>query len=55
LKAGDVITKIDGNTVTSAQSLVGYVRRYTGGQEVSVTYVRDGVENTAKVTLQSEH
>ena len=54
LKAGDVITKIDGNTVTSAQSLVGYVRRYTGGQEVSVTYVRDGVENTAKVTLQSE-
>jgi trypsin family serine protease len=55
LKAGDVITKIDGNTVTSAQSLVGYVRRYMGGQEVSVTYVRDGVENTAKVTLQSEH
>ena len=55
LKAGDVITKIDGSTVTSAQSLVGYVRRYTGGQEVSVTYVRDGVENTAKVTLQSEH
>ena len=55
LKAGDVITKIDGNTVTSAQSLVGYVRRYTGGQEVSVTYVRDGVENTAKVTLQSEN
>lgn len=54
LRAGDVITAVDGNTVTSAQSLVGYVRRYMGGQEVTVTYVRDGVENNVKVTLQSE-
>lgn len=54
LRAGDVITAVDDNTVSSAQSLVGYVRRYMGGQEVKVTYVRDGVENTVHVKLQSE-
>ena len=55
LRAGDVITAVDGNTVSSAQSLVGYVRRYMGGQEVKVTYVRDGVENSVQVKLQSEN
>lgn len=55
LRAGDVITAVDDNTVSSAQSLVGYVRRYMGGQEVKVTYVRDGVENTVHVKLQSEN
>ena len=55
LRAGDVITAVDDNTVSSAQSLVGYVRRYMGGQEVKVTYVRDGVQNTVQVKLQSEN
>ena len=54
LRKGDVITAVDGNTVTSAKSLVGYIRRYTGGSNVTVTYVRDGVSHDVQVTLQSD-
>ena len=54
LKAGDVITAVDGNAVESGKSLTGYIRRYTGGDHVSIEYVRDGKLTSADVTLQSQ-
>lgn len=51
LEAGDVITKINNHRVISDSSLTGYVRWYMPGDKVTITYVRDGVEKTATVTL----
>lgn len=53
LKKGDVILAVDSNAVTSAKSLTGFIRTYKGGDQVTITYVRDGKKETATVTLQS--
>lgn len=51
LQAGDVITKIDDDTVGGAESLTGYVRTYASGDEVTLTVVRDGSEQQITATL----
>lgn len=51
LQEGDVITELDGKAVGGAESLVGLVRAEGVGTSVPVTYVRDGQEQTAQVTL----
>jgi putative serine protease PepD len=54
LEKGDVITKIDDTAITSADSLVATVRSYRPGDEVTVTYTRDGQTGTAKLKLDSD-
>ena len=54
LEKGDVITKIDDTAITSADSLVATVRSYRPGDEVTVTYLRDGDTGTAKLKLDSD-
>ena len=54
LEEGDVITKIDDTTITSADSLVATIRSYRPGDEVTVTYERDGEEDTTTLTLDSD-
>ncbi|WP_127571555.1 S1C family serine protease [Georgenia faecalis] len=51
LRAGDVITAIDGKTVNGAESLTGYVRQYSSGDAVTLTVVRDGDAAQVDVTL----
>ena len=51
LRAGDVIVKIDDDTVGGAESLTGYVRTYASGDEVTLTVVRDGAEQEITATL----
>ncbi|GII84944.1 hypothetical protein Ssi03_29340 [Sphaerisporangium siamense] len=51
LKAGDVITKLDGKAVSGAETVVGAVRGYRPGTKVTVTYVRNGATATVTVTL----
>ncbi len=54
LHDGDVVTKVDGATVTTWESLVDKVRS-AGAREVTLTYRRDGEERTSRVDLvQSE-
>jgi membrane-associated protease RseP (regulator of RpoE activity) len=53
LKTGDVITAIDGDTVTSAGALRSEVQAKKSGDDISVAYTRDGESNTVKVTLTS--
>jgi putative serine protease PepD len=51
LKAGDVVTQVDGETVTSADDLTAAVLARQPGDTVSITVERDGSTKTLKVTL----
>ncbi|MGX6448954.1 S1C family serine protease [Patulibacter sp. S7RM1-6] len=51
LKTGDVITKVGGTAVKGAEALGVAVDAHAPGDEVQVTYVRDGKTRTATVKL----
>jgi serine protease Do len=51
LKPGDVITKLNGDTIAAARDLSRRVGDMDPGTKVKLTYVRDGKENTVDVTL----
>jgi S1-C subfamily serine protease len=48
---GDIIIKVDGQTVKTADELSSIVGRHKAGDTVSVTFVRDRKTRTAQVTL----
>ena len=54
LETGDVITQVDDKLITSSDELVATVRGYRPGDEVEVTYRRDGEEQTTTITLGSD-
>ncbi len=49
LKEGDVITKVGDTDVKSAADLIGAIRSHDPGDDVTVTYTRDG--SSAQVTV----
>lgn len=53
IKKGDIVTKINNIKVTSGPEMVEQVTRYKPGDKISVTYLRDGKENTATLTLKN--
>ncbi|MHC2990583.1 deoxyribonuclease HsdR, partial [Pontibacter sp. HJ8] len=53
LKAGDVITAINGVKVARSSQLLEQVARYRPGDKVKVEYLRDGKERSANVTLKN--
>ena len=53
LQAGDVITAINGVAVAKNAQLLEQVARYRPGDKVKVTYMRDGKEKNANVTLKN--
>ena len=53
LKDGDLVTKINDFSTTTADGLIAATRFYAPGTTVDVTYVRDGQTQTVKVTLGS--
>ncbi|MFF8591633.1 S1C family serine protease [Streptomyces sp. NPDC015220] len=53
LKAGDVITKLDGTVIDSGPTLIGEIWTHKPGDKVTVTYKRGGGEHTTQVTLGS--
>ncbi|RSN05088.1 trypsin [Nonomuraea sp. WAC 01424] len=54
LKEGDLITKIGDTPVDSGDTVVGQVRGFKPGQQVKITYMRDGQSAEATVTLQEK-
>jgi membrane-associated protease RseP (regulator of RpoE activity) len=52
LKADDVITKVDNESVTSQEQLATLIGDHKQGDTVTITYVRDGATKTANVTLK---
>ena len=53
LRAGDVITKVGSDAISTVQSLTEALAGYSSGDKVSVTYQRGGATKTAQVTLAS--
>ena len=53
-KAGDVITSLNGETIKDAADLTRHVGALKPGDKVEFSYVRDGVEKTASLTLGSQ-
>ena len=51
LKIGDVITKIDDKKVENISKLRYYLYKYSIGDKITITYMRDGKEETTQVTL----
>ena len=51
LQQGDVIIQVGNTKVTSPETLLLALRRTKPGQTVPVTYIRDGKERVAQVTL----
>ncbi|GAA4767083.1 S1C family serine protease [Microbacterium gilvum] len=51
LEAGDIVTAFNGASVNDAIDLTAQVRAAAAGSEATVTFVRDGEERTATVTL----
>ncbi|TYB53235.1 PDZ domain-containing protein, partial [Nonomuraea sp. PA05] len=51
LREGDLITKIGDKAVDAGDTVVGQVRGFKPGQEVKITYMRDGATAEVGVTL----
>ncbi|WP_140937297.1 Do family serine endopeptidase [Sphingobacterium lumbrici] len=54
IKKGDIITKIDGNTIYSSSDLQERVARLRPGDKVKISYKREGKENEVTITLKGE-
>ncbi|MEV0626233.1 S1C family serine protease [Nonomuraea wenchangensis] len=54
LKQGDLITRIGNTPVAGGDTVVGQVRGFTVGQQVRITYLRDGKENVVTATMQEQ-
>lgn len=54
LKAGDIVTKLDGRTITSSSDLQERIYRLRPGDKVKLTYKRDGKERDVTVTLKED-
>jgi S1-C subfamily serine protease len=53
LRAGDLITAVDGRAVVGITDLAARIREYRPGDTVTIEFVRDGVEDQVEVTLGS--
>lgn len=54
LRKGDIIKKIDGTQIDSYSDLSAAIGSKRPGDKVSVTYLRNGKENTSNVTLKDQ-
>lgn len=51
LQSGDIITAIDGLQVETAEELNVQKNTHSAGDSIEITYIRNGKENTVKITL----
>ncbi len=54
IQKGDFITKLNDIEVSSGSELQEQIARYKPGDKIAVTYVRNGKENTASLTLKNK-
>ncbi|WP_433791997.1 trypsin-like peptidase domain-containing protein [Actinoplanes sp. CA-252034] len=52
LQRGDVVTKVDGKAIDDSDDLVAAVQAGAVGQQMTLTFTRNGAEQTVTVTLQ---
>ncbi len=53
LKAGDVVTMVNSQRIDDADALIAAIRSHAPGEQVSITYIRNGQSKTVSVTLGS--
>jgi len=53
LKENDIIIKIDGVTINNSSELREQVGKHRPGDKATITYVRNGKENTVSVTMKN--
>jgi serine protease Do len=53
LKKGDIITEVNGIKIGKAGSLSTLIGEYKVGDEITIKYLRDNKEYTAKITLKA--
>lgn len=51
LQKGDIITAVDGTEVTTSEELTAQKNLHSAGDEIELTFIRDGEEMTVKVIL----
>ncbi|HSK23696.1 MAG TPA: trypsin-like peptidase domain-containing protein [Egicoccus sp.] len=51
LQPGDIVVRLDEHEVTTMADLAGRIRQYRPGDDVEVTFLRNGEEDTVTVTL----
>jgi serine protease Do len=54
IKKGDVVTKINGVSVSSGPELQEQVTRFKPGDKISLSYLRNGKESTVSLTLKNK-
>ena len=54
LKSGDVITKLNGETIEDAADLTQRIGSFKPGAKVELTYLRNGAEKTAQIALADQ-
>ena len=54
LQAGDIITQVDDRHIENSDALIATVRAHRPGDTVTITWLRDGEESSAEVTLSSD-
>ncbi len=54
LEPGDVVTQVDDIRITGADSLIATIRSYRPGDTVTLTWTRDGEEQSAELVLDSD-
>lgn len=52
IKKGDIITKVNGNAVSSGLEMSAQIASYKPGDKVPITYIRSGKEYTTNVILK---
>jgi serine protease Do len=51
LQQGDIITKINNDSITSTQDLTSLITKYNVGDTIKVTYLRNSKQNTVNLVL----
>ncbi|HSV38376.1 MAG TPA: trypsin-like peptidase domain-containing protein [Nocardioidaceae bacterium] len=54
IRAGDIVTKVNGEIIAGSESLVATIRGLRPGDTVTVTLLRDGEEQELQATLDSD-
>jgi hypothetical protein len=53
LQTGDLITAVNGTSITSASDLAQTIGNHNSGDQINVTYTRNGTSATTKITLSA--
>ncbi len=54
IRKGDMLTKVNGTEITNGAEMQGLISRQKPGDKIPITYIRNGNEKTALVTLKNK-